>query len=504
MHAMLGVSSLFITMVSYGQTPIFDVYPLAGSGPALSLGSGEHANLAYVVTNLSKRAHAISYQNKSGFSQTTTSSVNGMPNCASSTVLQPKTSCLLSILVVANEIKQAESMYSGPVVCADGGQFLCVQPSLSNALRIRITDEGATQLLSSVSSLALSVNDRTLNTALTGHARSVTISNSTSTAFTNVIYSFEPALPTDASVAFAPSTSACETLNPGDSCTITITPGATSASSFLIVQSASTAAVTWIPVHILTYGSVYQGGYLFSMDDTTASTGSVGGKVLSLSDQALTWPLGIVWSANGNAFPKDYATCVATCDNVVYPFSGGTPPTSNTDGSSNNALIVDFYNNYYNSQGSTGEPAGSCNNSFPPTCPPPDYPNPTLIDEPVPTSTYAAGLCTETIASYSDWYLPAICEMGYNILGGPNNSGCGYQHTPLMQNIQSNLLNHQIITLNGLYWSSTQCSDSSICSITLDAWYQFFDSASGSFVNQNFDNKKDPSGVRCVRALTQP
>ncbi|MFT4059243.1 MAG: hypothetical protein QM652_06825 [Legionella sp.] len=39
-------------------------------------------------------------------------------------------------------------------------------------------------------------------------------------------------------------------------------------------------------VVVLDYGCQYQGGFLYSVDDTTANTGSIGGKVVSLIDQA--------------------------------------------------------------------------------------------------------------------------------------------------------------------------------------------------------------------------
>ncbi|RKP43649.1 DUF1566 domain-containing protein [Pararobbsia silviterrae] len=47
-----------------------------------------------------------------------------------------------------------------------------------------------------------------------------------------------------------------------------------------------------VAVSVLGYGSVYQAGYVFSIDDTTAATGSIGGTVLQQSDVTF----GAVWS----------------------------------------------------------------------------------------------------------------------------------------------------------------------------------------------------------------
>lgn len=61
---------------------------------------------------------------------------------------------------------------------------------------------------------------------------------------------------------------------------------------------------------------------------------------------------------------------------------------------------------------------------------------------PTPLSYYAAGLCAATISGYSDWYLPAICEMGYGV------ANCGTSGVPELQNMQANLVNY-----NGLICS---------------------------------------------------
>ncbi|AWN72484.1 TPA: hypothetical protein ACU9KK_002702 [Legionella anisa] len=116
---------------------------------------------------------------------------------------------------------------------------------------------------------------------------------------------------------------------------------------------------------------------------------------------------------------------------------------------------------------------------------------PPFTASPGPTNItyYAAGLCKQTIATYSDWYLPAICEMGYGIT-------CGNSSTPTLQNMQSSLVDFNSLNLlGGLYWSSTEES----ANPQFDIWEQFFSPSSS---NQTDVPKLFQLGVRCSRALT--
>ena len=92
-----------------------------------------------------------------------------------------------------------------------------------------------------------------------------------------------------------------------------------------------------------------------------------------------------------------------------------------TDGFCNTGAILYFYNQFITNN--TSAIGGSL--KYTPTA------GPTNI------TYYAAGLCTQTIAGYTDWYLPAICEMGYGI---QLDNVCGFQGTPTLQNIQSSLI----------------------------------------------------------------
>jgi len=236
--------------------------------------------------------------------------------------------------------------------------------------------------------LSLSVAALALKTS--GIARTVTVTNTGGAPAVSVIYSLTPTTDTTA-------ISSCSTLAPGASCQITITPGATA--------SAAAGDLTPVPinlnvggintnvasasVHVLELGSVYQSGYVFDFNDGTPNTGSVGGKAVALADIA-TSPL--PWS---------------TTSNLVNALSL-------TDGAANTQTIVINYDALS-----------------------------------VPRGDYAAGACVALNAGgYTDWYLPAICEMN---TAAP---GC----TPGQPDVQSLVDNSGALPPTPLqqHWSSTE------------------------------------------------
>lgn len=170
----------------------------------------------------------------------------------------------------------------------------------------------------------------------------------------------------------------------------------------------------------------------------------------------------------------------------TYPFpSSGSFLACNgrTDGACNSINILKIYNTYITSYGIGGNPY-------------------TLSPEPTTLSYYAAGICSATISGYSDWYLPAICEMG------PDSNGSGCNNAQNIVNQLSNLIGDPNVDtpstsciygancLAGYYWSSTESSGSP----QLIAWSEHFASSGGSF--QGGSSKGLTYGVRCSRALT--
>lgn len=292
-----------------------------------------------------------------------------------------------------------------------------------------------TTLSASVSNLALSVNDTGLNAALTGTPRLITITNTGAIAARSVTYSVSPALPTGSTISPAD----CGDIAPSDSCVLTITPGQSASSAagdttpdpiVLSVSGINTNTLT-PNIHIITYGSVHQGGYLFSMDDTTPNTSSVSGKVVSLTDASAS----AEWGGSGT--------------NVGASTNDNNSSGAN-DGAANTAIIV-------NALG-----AGS----------------------------YAAAVCVASSNSgFTDWYLPAICEMG------PHSGVCTAGST----NIQQQLFESDIGNIANLsfYWSSTQY----FATPSFNAIFQTFINGGGS---NTFDESKTTlMQVRCVRQVNQ-
>lgn len=376
-----------------------------------------------------------------------------------------------------------QATYSGGAVTA------LAQSDNGNA--VLNTAAPATQLSATVNTLALKTS---------GTPRTITITNVGTTSASGVVYTPSPALPAGTSIAPA----SCGSIAASGTCVLTITPGATaSAAAYntsptpITLTIAGSNTNTLNPTtNILTYASVYQSGYLFSIDDTTAATGSIGGKVAALTDQALAYPSGTVWSSDGtgsgnvsyNTIPGiDETSTTLTPSPALNP-----PPTLSacngaTDGACDSNNIVTYYN-YYRTGGGT-----------PPT----------------PLTDYSAGLCANyTIdsagnapcvagnACYTGWFLPSICEMG------PDSGNSICSASPVESNIVDNLPSllgdgNQGGTctagagcISGYYWSSTEDSGGP----QGYAWSEYFASGGGS--DQGVLDKSLTLGARCSRALT--
>ena len=318
-------------------------------------------------------------------------------------------------------------------------------------------------LSASASSLALAVNDTALSASLTGNPRMFTVTNTGGDAATSVAFTISPALPIGSFI-----TTTCSDLAPAASCTITVTPGATPSAVAggtnptpvtLTVAGTNTNTLS-LSVEVLTYGSVHQAGFIFAIDDTTPGTGSIGGKVAALTDQANPFfSPGIIWSSNGNGpSSSDQAN-----DDIPGVYEASTTPADacngNRDGACNSRVTIAFYS----------------------------APNPAIN-----RSYYAAGLCSANIGGFTDWYLPTICEFGYD--AGGNAAGCGSQVSPIMQNMRTSLMDNggNVAGFADYYWSSTEASGS-----PLWAFYAYM-----PFPYQSYADKSNQLGVRCARAVT--
>lgn len=397
---------------------------------------------------------------------------------------------------------------------------------------------GTVTLNPSVSTLALSINCQLSsscttiqNAALTGNPRQISIQNTGSVSATNVSVNAS-ALPSGTTIT---SNTCSTTLNAGDSCIITLTPGsiASSDSNNTACTSgtqpiASTVMVTadgglssQVNTYVLGYGCQYQGGFLYSVDDSYTdypATGSIGGKVASLVDQAepsinsVAQATSIIWSSNGSGGTSSnvsydvipliteittansaYSTA-QTAFNSTYSNTGTFPfPASSafficngaSEGQCNTYNILVLYNTYKTNFGIGGSPYS-------------------LSAGPTSLTEYAAGACKVTINTYSDWYLPAICEMdavNTNVtcpsgmqsmlgslsflLGDPNATT---PSTSCVPPIGTNCL-------AGDYWGSTE-----FAGLPKDyAWFESFNTGGSS---QDYFAKYGLYGVRCSRDLS--
>jgi hypothetical protein len=268
----------------------------------------------------------------------------------------------------------------------------------------------------------------TINAALTGNPRTITVTNIGSADAVDVNLALASSLPLGTTL----SPASCGLIHAGDTCVITVAPGSSpseppgspSLPAFLSIAGVNTNTVD-TAIQVLDYGSVYQGGYVFAIDDTTATSTSTGGKILAPQDEPSR-----VWSS-------------------IFSSTGAS---SLTDGAANTAAIYGVQPNS------------------------------------------AAGACAISVGGgYADWYLPAICELGYS-----DSFGCGSQAAPLIQNVASNLLENgrATFTNSSFYWSSTEDAINPV----INAFGAYFGDP-GAYLSLVFA-KPNALPLRCVRALT--
>jgi hypothetical protein len=211
-----------------------------------------------------------------------------------------------------------------------------------------------------------------------------------------------------------------------------------------VTIAADNAPQKQIGILVLGYGRIYQGGYIFSINDVqgcnqTVCTGSIGGKVVAPTDE----PVPFVWDSSTSCIM--FSNCFIT--NADSAING--PANTNT-----------IYNVLTAQNG--------------------------LV-----ANTYGAGFCHDAlIGPYTDWYLPAICEMGdTSIIPGIDCAGANK-----LQNIQTNLAGPGIGSFqNAVYLSSTEDS--------VNPQFSMWSQSLGLFPTQSTDSKNFARNLRCVRAF---
>nr|WP_248614399.1 DUF1566 domain-containing protein [Legionella fairfieldensis] len=249
---------------------------------------------------------------------------------------------------------------------------------------------GQTTLSPLTQNLALSINSPGADPALIGNARIIRIENTGSMPAENLQVNTS-GFPTGTSIT---SNGCTGTLNAGATCDITITPGGTASPDnsanacttspgtepepTIVTVSADNAPSTNINVLILGYGCIYQGGFLFSVDDSTSNSGSIAGKVAALTDEEEN--------------PGDFSFLWAT-------ILDDTAADSITDGLANTNTLA--------------TPVGQ-------------YP--------------AAQAClNKSDQGFADWFMPAICELG-RYVGFGSDAGCGTTNPNLYTTLHTNNL----------------------------------------------------------------
>ncbi|MGC1181958.1 DUF1566 domain-containing protein [Legionella sp.] len=358
----------------------------------ITTAKGSSAQVIYTIQNQSSRAKTLVMKPIAGISQST------------SCQLPAKGICTLTLNVNGSALQG--DIVGGPVLCQQGNALQCYQPSPANILRIRLAQQPPTTLSPLTQNLALSINNPGADPALVGNARIIRIENTGSIQANNLQVSTS-GFPAGTLI----SNNGCTgTLNAGVTCDITITPGGTASPDnssnacttspgtepvpTIVTVSADDAPSTDINVLVLGYGCIYQGGFLFSVDDATLNTGSIGGKVAALSDE----------ERNPGVFTFQWATV-----------SNITGADSITDGLSNTNALAN--------------PAGQ-------------YPG-------------AQACLAKSDQGFIDWFMPAICELGRFVGAGGSDAGCGTTNPNLYTTLYINNLG---AFTNDNYWSSTEFS----------------------------------------------
>lgn len=508
------LTAFFSCLMLCGAQAAKPLWTFAPQTPTdITVAKGSSAQVIYTVQNQSSRAKTLVMKPIAGVSQ------------GSTCQLPAKGSCTLILKVNGSALQG--NVLGGPVLCQQGNDLQCYQPSSANILRIRLIEQppvqqftvtpsagtngsispATAQVVNVGSSLTFTATPNTgfgvnqwlldgnvvqnggttfqLNNIQANHTVEVTFNQTTLSPLTqNLVLSIQspfsdPALDGNPRIirientgsipasnvqvstsGFPAGTSitinACTgTLDEGTTCDITITPGGTASPDStanactttpgtepvptIVTVSADNAPSTNVNVLVLGYGCIYQGGYLFSVDDTTLSTGSIGGKVAAIVNQSTA----IQWG------PMALAV-----DGISEESTAG--PNS-CDGKNDGAC-------------NTGRIIARLTEQNPPG---------------LPLADYAAGLCAVEIDGHTDWYLPAICEMGRGVGTGCNN--------PTTPNLYTTLGQNDLGEFVGQYWSSTELS-SIPANIT---WVQNFSDG-----NQEAADKDTIFRVRCVRAFS--
>ncbi|MBA2657446.1 MAG: DUF1566 domain-containing protein [Tatlockia sp.] len=306
----IGAGLIFLCFFSTAQARL-PVWTFShDTTPIVTVSSTGTATVQYTINNNSYKPHQLV------LSPTTPTGISQVAPC----ILGPKGSgnstCVL-LLTINGSALPSDLIVGGPFMCQvtfPQGTNQCYQPSPGETLVItRTPTPGLATLSALTQNLALSIRAPGADPALLGIARIIRITNTGSSQANNLRVN-ATGLPAGTAIT---SNTCIGTLNAGGTCDITITPGSIASSDAgsnpcttppgtlplpaIVTVSADNAPSTNINVLILGYGCIYQNGFLFAVDDATAITSSIGGKIAALANEPGTY----LWATVGNDTAAD-------------------------------------------------------------------------------------------------------------------------------------------------------------------------------------------------------
>ncbi|WP_058535385.1 thioredoxin fold domain-containing protein [Legionella saoudiensis] len=121
----IGINlSIFYTFVAYAGTPLWTITPVPGFPPKIQIRTTDTAQVKYIVTNQSRKPHALQIK-----------PIQGIIASGCSFPLSAYQSCTLTLDV---NMGLTRNIKGGPILCSQGNSNQCYQPNPSDILDIKI------------------------------------------------------------------------------------------------------------------------------------------------------------------------------------------------------------------------------------------------------------------------------------------------------------------------------------------------------------------------------
>ena len=123
----IGLWLTSVMALVHAGRPLWTLTPLTQT--TITLAANDTATVSYQVTNQSRKTRTLAMKAIPGVTQVTTSG-----NCPTPFVLRYQQSCLLNLSINGGALKG--NIQGGPIVCQQGNQNQCYQPSAANSLHV--------------------------------------------------------------------------------------------------------------------------------------------------------------------------------------------------------------------------------------------------------------------------------------------------------------------------------------------------------------------------------